>query len=150
MKISDPELNPQPKVVKDEIILRVGLLESAQQRSFVEYFRQSVKDKSQQKVEVEVLSFFRNSYIEQFVNSVNKKNKITIENNPRLIKQDMSAEIMTSLFNRDIDLALFDLSQLAKIVPEFSFLQTPRLFNNVDEVNIIWNSELGDYLRSKA
>ena len=150
LKRTDSKMKLPLNSVEDEIILKIGLSESAQAGSFIEHFSQSIKEQSEQKLKVELVPFFQKGYIEQFVNSVNEKNEVIVEHWPRLVNQDISTEVITSLSNGEIALTLLDLSQLAKIVPEFSFLQVPRLFNNVDEVNIIWNSEVGDYLRSKA
>ena len=39
---------------------------------------------------------------------------------------------------------------MGAMIPEFYFLSSPGLFNNVAEVNKIWTSEVADYLRYKA
>jgi TRAP-type C4-dicarboxylate transport system substrate-binding protein len=119
---SDSAVNLKRNLVEEKVTLTLGLPESAKQ------------------------SFF----IEQFVHSVKEQSKGGGGMQPLLVSQDMSEQLVTAVFAGDIDIALMELSGIGTIIPEFSFLQSPGLFHNVAEVNKIWNSEVGDYLRSKA
>mgnify|MGYP005628005797 FL=1 len=119
---SDSEVKLKRNLVEEAVTLTLGLPESPKQSPFFEQFVRWVKAQSNGKVEME----------------------------PRLVSQDISEQLLTGVINGDIDIALMELSEIGTIIPEFSFLQSPGLFNNVVEVNKIWTSEVGDYLRSKA
>jgi TRAP-type C4-dicarboxylate transport system substrate-binding protein len=69
---------------------------------------------------------------------------------PHLISQDVTEQPLTEVINGDVDIVLTDLTEVGAMIPELAFLQSPGLFNDVAEMNKIWTSEMGDYLRSKA
>jgi len=147
---SDSAVNLKHNLVEETVILTLGLSRSAKQSSFIEQFVPSVKEQSKSKIEIAPRFFYQNTYVEQFVRSVNEQSRGGGEMQPTLVSQDISEQLVTGVIAGDIDIALMKLSGLGTIIPEFSFLQSPGLFHNVAEVNKIWNSEVGDYLRSKA
>ena len=147
---SDSAVNLKHNLVEETVILTLGLPRSAKQSSFIEQFVPSVKEQSKSKIEIAPRFFYQNTYVEQFVRSVNEQSRGGGEMQPTLVSQDISEQLVTGAIAGDIDIALMKLSGLGTIIPEFSFLQSPGLFHNVAEVNKIWNSEVGDYLRSKA
>ena len=147
---SDSAVNLKRNLVEETSTLTLGLPESAKQSSFIEQFVYAVKEQSKSEIEIAPRFFYQNTYVEQFVRSVNEQSRGGGEMQPRLVSQDISEQLVTGVIGGDIDIALIELSGIGTIIPEFSFLQSPGLFHNVAEVNKIWNSEVGDYLRSKA
>ena len=147
---SDSAVNLKRNLVEETVTLTLGLPKSVKPSSFFEQFVHLVKEQSKSKIEIAPRFFYQNTYVEQFVRSVKEQSRGGGEMQPRLVSQDISGQLLTGVIAGDIDIALMELSGIGTIIPEFSFLQSPGLFHNVAEVNKIWNSEVGDYLRSKA